>query len=59
MIVDVCRYVCLAIVAHCSEELMQLGDVELKYLLLHLPKLDCDQIVFEAYNIRDECNDEA
>jgi hypothetical protein len=38
---------------------MQLGDVELRHLLRHLPKLDCDQIIFEAYNIRDECNDEA
>jgi len=47
-------FVCLAILSHLSEELTTLADAELRYRLQHLPLMDMDLIIAEAYNIREE-----
>jgi len=51
---DLHVYVCLAILRHCTEELMELEVSELKAYLQHLPPMDMDEIISQAYNIRDE-----
>jgi len=51
---DLHIYVCLAILSNCSEELLELEISELKAFLQHLPMMDMDQIISQAYNIRDE-----
>jgi len=47
-------YVCLAILMNCSEDLMELEVSELRAFLQHLPAMDMDEIISQAYNIRDE-----
>mmetsp|Transcript_1781 Transcript_1781/g.2295 ORF Transcript_1781/g.2295 Transcript_1781/m.2295 type:complete len:283 (-) Transcript_1781:105-953(-) len=51
---DLHMYVCLAIVANCAEELQELEISELKAFLQHLPIMDMDQIISQAYTIREE-----
>jgi len=47
-------FVSIAIVAHFKEELMELEQSELKGFLQHLPSVDMDQIITQAYNLKDE-----
>jgi len=47
-------YVCLAILAACKEEFMETEHPELVGMLEHLPLLDMDMIITQAYNIREE-----
>jgi len=51
---DLHIYVCLAILRNCSEELMELEISELKAFLQRLPAMDMDEIITQAFNIRDE-----
>jgi len=51
---DLHIYVCIAILRNCTEELMELDLSELKGFLRHLPCMDMDEIISQAYNIRDE-----
>jgi len=51
---DLHVYVCLAILVNCAEELLELEVSELKAFLQHLPVLDMDQVISQAYVIRDE-----
>jgi len=51
---DLHLYVCIAILRNCTEELMELEISELKAFLQHLPSMDMDEIISQAYNIRDE-----
>jgi len=51
---DLHIYVCIAILANCSEELMELEISELKSFLQHLPVMDMDKIISQAYNYIDE-----
>jgi len=50
-------YICLAILGACKEELMETEHPELQSRLQHLPALDMDMIITQAYNIREICND--
>jgi len=43
-----------AILVNCAEELLELEVSELKAFLQHLPVLDMDQVISQAYVIRDE-----
>lgn len=45
-------YVCVAILRHSTEDLMELECSELLFYLHHLPVLDIDQIIMHARNIR-------
>lgn len=47
-------YICLAILVNCSEELQELEISELKAFLQHLPVMDIDKIISQAYNIKEE-----
>jgi len=47
-------FVCIAILVNCSESLMELDISELKSFLQRLPSMDMDEIISQAYNIRDE-----
>jgi hypothetical protein len=47
-------FVCLAILANFNEDLMELEHSELKGFLQHLPDMDMDQIIAQAYNIRED-----
>eukprot|EP01112_Ceratiomyxa_fruticulosa_P018900 TRINITY_DN6110_c0_g1_i1.p1 TRINITY_DN6110_c0_g1~~TRINITY_DN6110_c0_g1_i1.p1 ORF type:complete len:293 (-),score=39.34 TRINITY_DN6110_c0_g1_i1:218-1096(-) len=47
-------YVCLAILLNCAEELLELENTGIISLLHHLPIMDMDKIIAQAYNIRDE-----
>eukprot|EP01116_Phalansterium_solitarium_P011618 TRINITY_DN27359_c0_g1_i1.p1 TRINITY_DN27359_c0_g1~~TRINITY_DN27359_c0_g1_i1.p1 ORF type:complete len:282 (+),score=33.46 TRINITY_DN27359_c0_g1_i1:13-858(+) len=49
---DLHIYVCIAILSHCSEALMELEMFELKLFLQHLPMIDMDEIISKAHNIR-------
>jgi len=51
---DLHIYICIAILRNCSEELMELEISELKAFLQHLPVMDMDEIISQAFNIRDE-----
>eukprot|EP01114_Cavostelium_apophysatum_P017006 TRINITY_DN4957_c0_g1_i1.p1 TRINITY_DN4957_c0_g1~~TRINITY_DN4957_c0_g1_i1.p1 ORF type:complete len:275 (-),score=58.81 TRINITY_DN4957_c0_g1_i1:88-912(-) len=50
---DLHIYVCIAILKNCTEELMELEISELKSFLQRLPSMDMDEIISQAYNIRD------
>ena len=47
-------YVCLAVLEACDEELMELDDAEVKWYLRHLPVLDMDAIITQAFNIQED-----
>lgn len=47
-------YVCLAVLEACNEELMELDDAEVKWYLHHLPTLDMDAIITQAFNIQED-----
>jgi len=47
-------FVSLAILLHFKEELMELEQSELKGFLQHLPSMDMDQIIAQAYNVKSE-----
>lgn len=49
-------YVCLAILDVCKEELMETEHPELQGRLEHLPALDMDMIITQAYNLQEICN---
>jgi len=51
---DLHIYVCIAILKNCTDELMELEIFELKAFLQRLPSMDMDEIISQAYNIRDE-----
>eukprot|EP01132_Coremiostelium_polycephalum_P000965 gene965-1228_t len=51
---DLHVYVCLAILINFSEELLELEHSEILSFLQHLPGIDMDQIIAQAYNIRDD-----
>lgn len=51
---DLHIYICLAILNLNREELMSLEHSELKGSLQHLPHMDVDQLIMEAYNIRQD-----
>ncbi|EGG19405.1 ankyrin repeat-containing protein [Cavenderia fasciculata] len=51
---DLHVYVCLAILINFSEELLELEHSEILAFLQHLPGIDMDQIIAQAYNIRDD-----
>eukprot|EP01133_Synstelium_polycarpum_P001484 gene1484-1722_t len=51
---DLHVYVCLAILINFSEELLELEHSEIRGFLQHLPGIDMDQIIAQAYNIRDD-----
>ena len=47
-------YVCLAILEACNEELMELDSAEVLWYLRHLPTLDMDQVLTQAFNIQED-----
>jgi len=47
-------FVCLAILRHSSEDLMELECSDILYYLQNLPTFDMDQLIMHAYNTRDE-----
>ncbi|MFN3504343.1 MAG: hypothetical protein ACK4ZJ_19030, partial [Allorhizobium sp.] len=47
-------YVCLAVLEQCAEDLLELDYPEMKGFLQHLPTLDMDQVIAQAYNIKEE-----
>ncbi|KAM9976942.1 hypothetical protein ACTFIR_010791 [Dictyostelium discoideum] len=51
---DLHVYVCLAILTNFSEELLELEHSEILSFLQHLPGIDIDQIIAQAYNIFDD-----
>eukprot|EP00742_Colponemidia_sp_Colp-10_P006404 GILJ01006862.1.p1 GENE.GILJ01006862.1~~GILJ01006862.1.p1 ORF type:complete len:227 (-),score=34.97 GILJ01006862.1:288-968(-) len=51
---DLHVYVCLAILEHWNEYLIELDYAEIKAFLQHLPVMDMDQIITQAYNKREE-----
>ncbi|KYQ93917.1 ankyrin repeat-containing protein [Tieghemostelium lacteum] len=51
---DLHLFVCLAILTNFSEELLELEHSEILSFLQHLPGIDMDQIIAQAYNIRDD-----
>eukprot|EP01111_Echinosteliopsis_oligospora_P012240 TRINITY_DN4168_c0_g1_i1.p1 TRINITY_DN4168_c0_g1~~TRINITY_DN4168_c0_g1_i1.p1 ORF type:complete len:284 (-),score=65.15 TRINITY_DN4168_c0_g1_i1:16-867(-) len=51
---DLHIYVCLAIIINCADELLELESSEIMSFLHHLPIMDMDKIIAQAYNIRDE-----
>ncbi|GAM17560.1 hypothetical protein SAMD00019534_007350 [Acytostelium subglobosum LB1] len=51
---DLHIFVCLAILMNFSEELLELEHSEILGFLQHLPGIDMDQIIAQAYNIRDD-----
>jgi len=51
---DLHIFVCIAILVNCTESLMELDISELKSFLQRLPYMDMDEIISQAYNIRDE-----
>jgi len=51
---DLHIYVCLAILMEWQEELMELDHFEIKSYLQHLPPMDMDKIIAQAYNLRAE-----
>ncbi|KAF2073773.1 hypothetical protein CYY_004907 [Polysphondylium violaceum] len=51
---DLHVFVCLAILTNFSEELLELEHSEILAFLQHLPGIDMDQIIAQAYNIRDD-----
>mmetsp|Transcript_14416 Transcript_14416/g.36795 ORF Transcript_14416/g.36795 Transcript_14416/m.36795 type:complete len:293 (+) Transcript_14416:327-1205(+) len=53
-ILDLHIYVCLAVLSHTSEELMELEESELTGFLQHLPWMDMDEILVHAQTIREE-----
>ena len=44
-------YVCLAILLHCSDELLEMDTAELLVFLQHLPEMDMNQVISKAYNL--------
>mmetsp|Transcript_3133 Transcript_3133/g.5829 ORF Transcript_3133/g.5829 Transcript_3133/m.5829 type:complete len:305 (+) Transcript_3133:99-1013(+) len=50
------KYVCLAILAICEEDLQELDLEELEWYLRHLPVLDMDKVMLKARNIRSVAN---
>ncbi|EGC33444.1 hypothetical protein DICPUDRAFT_48931 [Dictyostelium purpureum] len=51
---DLHVFVSLAILTNFSEELLELEHSEILAFLQHLPGIDMDQIIAQAYNIRDD-----
>lgn len=51
---DLHIYVCLSILHSCKETLLEFEYSEIKAYLGNLPYLDMDQVIVQAYNIRDE-----
>ncbi|KAN0048009.1 hypothetical protein ACTA71_002400 [Dictyostelium dimigraforme] len=51
---DLHVYVCLAILTNFSDELLELEHSEILSFLQHLPGIDIDQIIAQAYNIFDD-----
>lgn len=49
-------YTMLAILVNFHEELIELEHSELKGFLQHLPEMDMDQIIAQAYNIKDDAS---
>mmetsp|Transcript_9924 Transcript_9924/g.24575 ORF Transcript_9924/g.24575 Transcript_9924/m.24575 type:complete len:296 (+) Transcript_9924:18-905(+) len=47
-------YVCLAILEACHEEVTELDDTEVLWYLQHLPTFDMDQIITQAFNIKED-----
>ena len=47
-------YVCLAVLEACNEELMELDDADVKWYLRHLPALDMDAVITQAFNIQED-----
>lgn len=45
-------YVCLAVLQNSAEILMEMEHSEMKFYLRHLPLLDMDKIIKQAYNIQ-------
>jgi len=51
---DLHIHVCLAILNNCADELLELEHSEILSFLQHLPIMDMDKIIAQAYNVRDE-----
>ncbi|KAL6066988.1 Rab-GAP TBC domain-containing protein [Balamuthia mandrillaris] len=47
-------YICLAILVQFHEDLTELEHSELKGFLQHLPPMDMDQLIAQAYNIKED-----
>ena len=47
-------YVCLAILEVCQEDIMELADAEVLRYLQQLPALDMEEIITQAFNIKDD-----
>lgn len=47
-------FVCLAILEACHEDIMELDGSEVQWYLQHLPTFDMDQIITQAFNIKDD-----
>eukprot|EP00475_Leptophrys_vorax_P022639 TRINITY_DN30855_c0_g1_i1.p1 TRINITY_DN30855_c0_g1~~TRINITY_DN30855_c0_g1_i1.p1 ORF type:complete len:363 (+),score=63.80 TRINITY_DN30855_c0_g1_i1:51-1139(+) len=54
---DLHIYVCLAILHCCKETLLEFEHSEIKAYLENLPYMDMDQLIVQAYNIRDEAKE--
>jgi hypothetical protein len=55
---DLHIYVCIAILHDCKETLLEFEYSEIKSYLQNLPYMDMDQLIVQAYNIREEARRE-
>ncbi len=50
---DLHIYVCVAIMSWCQDDLMELDAPDIKFFIHNLPAMDIDQIILQAYSIRE------